>query len=355
MKIVRTKIDRFYRYSRQYCDSILSDDILRKYAQRLLEDEKGKLQATPETRRRVEAAATGSINAKFRADTFIQMMMEKFPEHPERHSATYLIGAAIERSLHPFVFEDQQLVTDIVQSSMSGVPVEALRFPSNCMLISIPGTSFLPLNPSHGGGQFEWDILFIYKGDKVDVTDGTPVGKSLVVVYCLTTIIKGMSQLSDSLQFMMVDVGLDPGVRFTETEILGADGSPLSSMAGAPAQHAMTAIKLALFISSYTGTHRVVTRSKKDCYKSGMKPGTYAPRYSVISMGQDKLVYGDEDDPESTGRTVKVRHHVIGHFKVFTKGKLAGRVIWCPPHWRGPELGPKNRQLHVVGDEEDSA
>ncbi len=42
-------------------------------------------------------------------------------------------------------------------------------------------------------------------------------------------------------------------------------------------------------------------------------------------------------EAESTGNGVKhgFRYDVRGHFMHFTKGRMAGRVIWCPPHQRG--------------------
>lgn len=36
-----------------------------------------------------------------------------------------------------------------------------------------------------------------------------------------------------------------------------------------------------------------------------------------------------------TGRHVSYRFDVRGHFKLFRRGRLAGRRVWCPPHQRG--------------------
>jgi hypothetical protein len=64
--------------------------------------------------------------------------------------------------------------------------------------------------------------------------------------------------------------------------------------------------------------------------KSGKKPlpGWYEITYRKVIQDYTK-------DKIATGIHHSFRYDVRGHFKTFTKGRMAGRVVWCPPHQRG--------------------
>jgi len=57
-------------------------------------------------------------------------------------------------------------------------------------------------------------------------------------------------------------------------------------------------------------------------------PGWYEIEYTKSRIKYEVLKPG-------TGSQHSFRYDVRGHFMNFKKGRLAGRVIWCPPHQRG--------------------
>lgn len=59
-------------------------------------------------------------------------------------------------------------------------------------------------------------------------------------------------------------------------------------------------------------------------------PGWYEISYTQ-SRTRPKVVV----EPGASGIHHGFRYDVRGHFMHFTKGRMAGRVIWCPPHQRG--------------------
>ena len=64
--------------------------------------------------------------------------------------------------------------------------------------------------------------------------------------------------------------------------------------------------------------------------KRGKEP---LPGWYEITYKQQR--YAPKEEPEHTGFHQHFRYDVRGYYAHFTKGLLAGRVIWIPPHQRG--------------------
>jgi hypothetical protein len=105
-------------------------------------------------------------------------------------------------------------------------------------------------------------------------------------------------------------------------------------------------LRLVFFLVSPSCVTETVVRQKP----AKKAPAVVRSRYKqarVVSVSKDRTNYEyEEHDP--SGRHVTVRFRVVGHFKHFTKGRLAGRVLWCPPHWRGPDVGVQVEKKYVV-------
>lgn len=76
-----------------------------------------------------------------------------------------------------------------------------------------------------------------------------------------------------------------------------------------------------------------------------------AVRVMVIRPHRKVIVHPDQEPGEPT-REYTYRFDVRGHWKHFRKGKMAGRVIWCPPFIKGPAGKPYRPKLMVARTKE---
>jgi len=103
---------------------------------------------------------------------------------------------------------------------------------------------------------------------------------------------------------------------------------------------------LAAFLTSPSTAINTVNRSQKELKATAKTKQAYRT-INIVEFDKTRVDY-QYDDNTPAGRKLSVRHAVIGHFKHYTKGALAGRVLWCPPHMRGPDVGDQVQRQYVV-------
>jgi hypothetical protein len=237
----------------------------------------------------------------------------------------------------PLVFEDKTLVKNILESRLGKIPMECLKLPYKTFMIEVPEPVEFP-----DGSKDKWDVAVVMdceggakpKDNSIEaIIESTkqPGGRKMACTFIDTT-----TGVMNWFHFPFEDVAvIDDGTLF------GPDGVPvedLEDFKGKTVSDAMLMLAKIIFFITSPSCEIITERRPKPSASMPYKDRHYNLRIHRVRMRED-AVKRYELDSEATGRTVTMRHRVIGHFKHFTKGKLSGRVLWCPPHWRGPEIG----------------
>jgi len=236
----------------------------------------------------------------------------------------------------PFVFKDKELVKNILDSRIGKIPMECLKLPFQTFIIELPEPVLFP-----DGTNDQWDICVIMNTESVGKAPiNTPEGiaEHLKNGEPIDRFIVALSNSTNGLfmwfHFPMREVKvLDDGC------LIGPTGEVLEDSTGFSCNTVSKAMlmlaKLVFFLTS-PNCKTVTEKRPKPSAAVPFDQRHYLPIVRYVSL-DESMAREYESGP--TGRTVGVRHQVRGHFKHFTKGRLEGRVLWCPPHWRGPEVG----------------
>jgi hypothetical protein len=247
----------------------------------------------------------------------------------------------------PMVFEEKELVKNILESRLGKIPMDCLKLPYKTFMIELPETVEFP----DGSGD-RWDVAVIMdieggvkpKDNSVEaiIESAQAHGHRKMACVFLDTFKGSMNWLHFPFHEVAI---LDDGALFD------ADGMPVEDLPNFKSEIVSKAMlmiaKIIFFITSPSCEIETIRRP-------GPNPSIpfdkrhYHPRVHKIRMNKETVKRYIYEETGGSGRIVTVRHRVIGHFKHFTVGRLAGRVIWCPPHWRGPEIGEVVEQVHVL-------
>lgn len=133
-------------------------------------------------------------------------------------------------------------------------------------------------------------------------------------------------------EFFMNIHGLNIGIRKDNTLVIKSTGHP-----GTQQRMLQWAVHTINFLSS-PSVKLVATAPAPGLVKARQRsgkppiPGWYEITYRrhVQEYSKGKIATGGFKQWEHS-----YRYDVHGHFKRFTRGRMAGRVLWCPPHQRG--------------------
>ena len=245
-------------------------------------------------------------------------------------------GLVADGDTLPFVFKDKELVKNILDSRIGKIPMECLKLPFQTFIIELPEPVSFP-----DGTADKWDVCVIMNTESVGkapentpeaimehVKNGEPVER-FIVAFSNST-----NGLFMWFHFPMREVKvLDDGC------LIGPDGEVLEDSKNFSCNTVSKAMlmiaKLVFFITS-PNCKTVIEKRPKPSAAVPFNQRHYFQTVRYVSFDESMA---REYEGDGSGRTVGVRHQVRGHFKHFTKGRLEGRVLWCPPHWRGPEIG----------------
>jgi hypothetical protein len=247
----------------------------------------------------------------------------------------------------PFVFQDKELVKNILESRLGKIPMECLKLPYNTFMIEMPELVEFP-----DGSKDLWDIAVVMN------IEGSARPKDNSV----EAIVESMNQTGGrkmACTFLNSQTGIMNWFHFPIEEVaiiddgtlFDANGEVVKDQPDFKAKTVSDAMlmlaKIVFFITSPSCTTEVEKRPKPSA-SMAYKDRHYHLRVHHIKMNKEAVKRYEYEESGGSGRVVTVRHRVIGHFKHFTKGPLSGKVLWCPPHWRGPEVGTVIDQVHVI-------
>jgi hypothetical protein len=264
----------------------------------------------------------------------------------DEDAVNLMAAASIVEEAHPFIFEDKQLTKDILGAEIRRIPPEALKFPMKRMLIELPESIDFP----DGSGD-KWDIAYIY-ADLADVypTDRPMNSPAEVAKYMFKK--DGVKQeetwlivCTDSTKdFKNTYFWVYPDRLSVIEEGMRISGHGKEELVG-PAL--LQIARLVFFINSPSAIVNTVRRGKPP-YKAPDVVRRRFPSTRMVSISKERTNYEyDEDYAPESGR-YSVRFAVRGHFKYYTKGVLRGRVLYCPPFWKGPDVGEQVDRKYVI-------
>jgi hypothetical protein len=249
-------------------------------------------------------------------------------------------ASIVEGVTVPFIFEDKELVKDILDSDIRSVPFNAVRLPFPEIIIEIPELTEFP----DGSGD-TWDVACFrsveYGISKYELNDPRSLLEEKTFDNELTWIV--VCYNSQTMKSNWAFIHPKDDYVFSEEDIHGM--CPKDDFDKKTVSKSLLQIlKLVFFITSPSSIVERVVREKPskkspEVVRSGFRVA------NIVKMTKTRVVY---DESEPCGRKMTVRFRVVGHFKHFTKGKLAGRIIWCSPHWRGPDVGVQVEKKYVV-------
>lgn len=239
-----------------------------------------------------------------------------------------------DNNYHAFHFDDKQLVKDIVASRFSKVPMSEIKNPFEFILIGLP----YRMNYSDDGKN-KFDVISIAHSLVCDLDNDYEEIYAWRILFIDT---EG-KYAANSIEFVTEDY-----THVDEKGFVNKDKNipiSLNKEDKNVAKMFLLVCKFLAFLSTPSCTTKEVYRRAKK--KSSAEVKKSFRRMKMITMDKKNTKYNYEDDIPS-GRKLTARTHVIGHFKTFTKGKLAGRILWCPPHWKGPKIGEVVHSDHLV-------
>jgi len=246
-----------------------------------------------------------------------------------------------KKELPAFMFENSTVVQDILESRVSKVPMAMMKFPFKNMVIGLPERVKYP------------DL----SDDYFDV-----ILASDTVTYSLQSLLEKDSKPSDTSSDSVILLFMDShnidhvaymNMPYSQLTVVENDeiinpSKPIPEDSVNMSKAVMMFLKLLMFINSQQCEIRTVQRpKKKKAFTSQI-----VPRYSevkVLRFKGPRYISNYDEVRAVNKRTFSTRFPVVGHFKHFTKGKMAGRIIWCPPFWKGPLAGPASDRAYVVG------
>jgi hypothetical protein len=246
----------------------------------------------------------------------------------------FACGAALADGCPPFLFRDQALVDAILESRLEEVPIHELRLPYNSLCIQMPTDMPVP----DGSGD-KYRVLVVERANTylIDKDPNKPVaGHMFYFSYVGTTMaVKEPRPYATHCNLPLKQGG----------ELWVSTGSV--GMMASLSDLVLPAVKLLLFLTSPSTVVEKLTRDHKALKKSSSTKAAFT-ELRVVKFDKTRVEYQRDEEAGASGRSINVRHRVIGHFKHFRKGVLAGRTLWCPPHWRGPEIGEQVQKVYEV-------
>ena len=251
-----------------------------------------------------------------------------------------MTGLVSDNHCPPFIFTDKELVNNILESRIGKIPMDALKLPFDTFVIELPELVEYP----DGSGD-QWDMCVVMNVEAVGAAkDKTPeaVMDNLENGKVVKRFICAFSNSKNDL-FMWFHFPLHEVAALDDGCLIGPDGEIVEDrkdfLCSTVAKAMLMISKLVFFLTSPSCKTEVEKRDKPSAKVPFVERNYFRSIYRVSLNEEAVREYEGESE---SGRTINVRHRVIGHFKHFTKGRMANRVIWCPPHWRGPEVGSRN-------------
>ena len=263
--------------------------------------------------------------------TFVSHYFEKTGEPVDAGSLSNLqtmYDTIVCNKIPAFVFT-KEIYDPVKESRMGKIPVDLLEMPYEQLLISIPYKELY-----FDGSDMLWDVVQVSK--------------------CETYIIeKNKTEWFWNLSFFnSSDLSSFKWIQFPVNEFESVTDNhfnPPWTRKGIEDVHASKAfravIKLILFLNSMSCEKTLVKRPVNPKAPKVIREGFN--KYHIIKLKPNTIKYEDSDTNEPSYH-LNVRFSVRGHFKYFTKGVMAGRVLWCPPHWKGPETGTQIQKDYQV-------
>jgi hypothetical protein len=292
---------------------------------------------------------------------------QAFLEFAKDYGASeYLCKAALLDRVPCFVFRDQGLVQSILESRLHDIPVDSLRLPFNSFAVQLPYS--IRLKRLSQGELASGNVLILHAVNAVNTpTDNTQEFFRQSLQQIEQRGIESIALTNKVFHLLLVDTER-PDIKITAVQkeqlrvLLGLDefsvhdtttvywplpvGGLVPDDTTLESELGMIFIKLAAFLTSPSTVINTVNRSRKELKATPKTKQAYRT-INVVEFDKTRVDY-QYDDNTPAGRKLSVRHAVIGHFKHYTKGALAGRVLWCPPHMRGPDVGDQVQRQYVV-------
>jgi len=290
-----------------------------------------KVEGTRWDREHLLALASGNYEKydDFAATYIINMkaMMQKISEdEAQKFSTISSFQVHVRNEFCPaFHFEDSSLLDEIFRSKMDKMPYSSFKTPGKSLLITC-SKRLSRLD----GSEDKFDVMWVMNREVGDLSNS---GNMVTMVAIL------LFDTSDIQTVSYITLPVNEETQDFNTEGIDSLGMRQVSMA----------YKAICFINSQSADIRTINRPNK-IKLDEKKSKEFYITYQVVEFKKDERRYEYEDNTPS-GRHVSVRHPVIGHFKHFTKGLMAGKVIWCPPHWRGPILAPIKTRDYIINKE----
>jgi len=335
-------------------EPIFKSDRLRLMARQSIEDiRKNLMQLARGGRSRLVREDILKNADPFHVWKYMELLLRSEGRLEDSYSITMPTAAALSAgSMSPFIFQDKELVEDILESKTSGIPFSAVKFPFDEFLIELPEPVVFP----DGSGD-KWDVACFRYVDMVrspyELNDQQSLnaefgGQELESEKCIMLVCYNMSDKSgDSVRTNWLYFTPRPEFVFTDDDIVGMDNKSCGSFPKEVVGSVILQIlRFVFFLVSPSCVVNTVSRSKP----SVKAPDVVRYRFQqtrIVSVSKERTNYEYDEDDDS-GRKVSVRFRVVGHFKHFTKGRLSGRIIWCPPHWKGPDIGVQVEKKYVV-------
>lgn len=231
--------------------------------------------------------------------------------------------------------EDKKLLDSILNSKFSKVPIELIKNPHDITVIGLPCRMTFP-----DGSNDKFDVIVSINTNARIIDEGYDSKKVWAVLFYDSSF---STKKVNWITFVTDNFSYVDGNKFIYKDIYNNREWNGDEFLAAKVFLMVSKI-LSFLITPSCCIEKVYKKAKK---KSSEDVKKSFRNVHLIKFNKEYKKYIYYDNTPS-GRKLNVRVRVVGHFKSFKKGKLSGRIIWCPPHWRGPELSQQIVNDYIV-------